>query len=192
MTKRENRQKLMNELARLFNANSGKKIGDACRGDWKGRTDYSVKFDNNEKFYISNGMKYFDEVLQREIDTFTQFNKNKQSMVNKLLEMQETDNINATERGLNKYKIIDLEYAKNGTYIGWFYLTIIVNGIKKNMCETNLNCAVSSGIEKLIDYVNGAKSDRLKIAGNLLESEVDFIFNGYGFCSTSDSYTLEL
>lgn len=89
MTKRENRQKLMNELARPFNANTGKKIGDACRGDWKGTTDYSVKFDNNEKFYISNGMKYFNEVLQRQIDTFTQFNNNKHALVAKLLELQD-------------------------------------------------------------------------------------------------------
>lgn len=60
------------------------------------------------------------------------------------------------------------------------------------MCETNLNCAVSSGMEKLIDYVNSAKGNRLKIAGNLLESEVYFIFHGNGFCSKSNLYTLEL
>lgn len=129
MTKKENRQKLMNELARLFNANTGEKIGEACRGYCKGTIDYSVKFDNNEKYYISNGMKHFDKILQREIDTFIQFNNKKQTMMDKFLEMQEIDNINSKERGLNQYKIIDLDYVKNGTKIGWFYLTIYVNGI---------------------------------------------------------------
>lgn len=107
----------MNELARLFNANTGKRVGYVCKGKWKGTTDYSAVFDNNEKFYISNGMKGFDEILQIKINTFKQLNKNKQVMMNKLLEVQKIDNINSKERNLKDYKIIDLDYVKNKTYI---------------------------------------------------------------------------
>lgn len=182
----------MNELARLFNANTSKKVGYACKGGSKSQTEYSVQFDNNEEFYISKGMKYFDENLQREIDIFKQFSNNKQAMLDKLLEMQEIDNINSKARDLKEYKIISLDYLKNGIQIRWFYLTTSVNGQTKNICETNLNCAVFWGMEKLINYINNAKSSKFWVASGLSESEVDFIFHGYGYCSISDLYTVKI
>lgn len=179
----------MDKLAKLFNANTGKRVGSPCRGKYRGATDYSVVFDNGEEFCISQGMKDFDNILKEEIDKYSQFHKNKQDILNTLLEMEKCDNSNARERGLSEYKIIDIDYGKNGTHLGWFYLTVSINGKERHICETNFDIAISRGIEGVVKYIEGLNG-KFWCAGGLSESEVDFVFHGCGYSSTSNSYTL--
>lgn len=189
MTKKENRQIMMDKLAKLFNANTGKKVGSPCRGKYRGTTDYSVVFDNGKEFIISQGMKDFDNILKEEINKYSQFHQNKQAILNILFEMEKCDNSNARARGLNEYKIIDIDYSKNDSHLGWFYLTVSINGKERHICETNFNMAVSYGEEMLVKFAKSLNRD-FRIAGGLSKSEVDFIFHGYGYSSTSNLYTL--
>ena len=59
VTKKAIREAKMNELAKLFGANTGVKVGRACTGKWRGTTDYSVEFNTGDKFFITNQFSYF-------------------------------------------------------------------------------------------------------------------------------------
>jgi len=180
MGKLAERKKKMDELAKLFNANEGTKTACACRGKWSGTTDYSVTFDNNERYFISNGMSRFDEVLDYTINKYNTFLANKQNIITSLKKIEARDKQKAEELGLLSYELIDVDYIKNGGYLGWFFVTIKVADKIRTFMETGLNAAIkdSKYMEK---YVNNVRD--YFVAGGVKKAE--FVFNNVGFSMNS-------
>lgn len=187
VTKKEIREEKMNELAKLFGAKTGEKVGVPCRGSYRGTTDYFVKFDNGNKFFISNGMKRFDERLDKLIAYYRNFTAHKDEFIKILKEREEKDYTVAEEKGLTPYKIIDVNYAKEGDSIGWFYIKMDINGTIKYFTETGFNYSMNSP-EKLETEMN--RKPNYYVAGGLSDKDVDFVFNNVGFSSTIKMYEI--
>ena len=194
VTKKAVREIKMNELAKLFGANTGVKVGRACTGKWRGTTDYSVQFDNGYKFFITNGMKRFDERLEEVVGIYKTFNANKDKIVEILKEREAVDNAIAREKEFKEYEILDVTYNKDFRYMyeGWFYVTIKVGDIVKTVMETGLNFAIKNGclygFDKMREIMNEERN--YFVAGGIREKDVDFIFRGVGFATNDDIYVL--
>ena len=81
----------------------------------------------------------------------------------------------------------DVPSDQAGGYMGWYYVTLAVDGRIRVHLETGLNYDITDG--KLSpDF---SRADYFS-AGALKETEVDYVFNNVGFSSTSDLYTLPL
>ena len=194
VTKKAIREAKMNELAKLFGANTGVKVGRACTGKWRGTTDYSVEFNDNRKFFITNGMKNFDTRLDTYIVTYKTFNENKNEILAILKELEKADNEIAEEKGFKTYEVVDVDYNKdwNYNYEGWFYVTIKVGDIVKTVMETGLNFAIKNGCLYGFDKMREELfAERMYfVAGGIHEENVDFIYRGIGHATNDDIYVL--
>lgn len=190
-TKKELRQEMMNRLAKCFGAETGEKVGESCSGKWAGTTDYSVKLDNGVKFFISNGMKHFDEILASKVAAYENFALNKDVIIDNLRPMEATDNEKAAGMGMKQYHIKDIRYTLSGDYMGWFYGVLDVNGKETTISETGLNYAIfnslsKDSIEPLQEYMEETNEKAYFVAGGLIKA--DYVFHGVGFDTQSPMY----
>lgn len=188
MDKTEKRKAKMNQLAELFGAKSGEKIGSSCSGKWAGTTDYSVKFDNGNELFISNGMKDFDKKLDYLLKIYGNFAEKKTEIMSILREMEKTDAVTAAENDLKSYHVVDVDYQKNsGHFNGWFYAVIEVNGITTTIQETGLHCSIRNFCrDGNRDHLLSEMSSKYHAAGGV-ENPV-YVWHGYGF--GIDSYAM--
>lgn len=187
MTQKQIRQNNMDKLAQLFGATTGTKIGSPCGGKWAGTTDYSIKFDNEAKMFISNGMKSFDEILEIYISQYKNFILNKEKIVSAFKEMSIRDNKIAKEKGLKPYTVLDIDFYKgNSGHLGWFYIVLEVGEKTFKMIETNMGYAIANN--KLEDYLKGREN--YFVAGAIKESDSDYVFGNVGFSSEGTLYKL--
>ena len=109
-----------------------------------------------------------------------------------LLKREAKDNEIAAQRGLKPYTVLNVELndgsnEKAGGYIGWYYVTLAVDGKICSHLETGLNYDIANGrvseTPKRADYFT---------AGALKETDVDYVFNNVGFSSHSTLYSLPL
>jgi hypothetical protein len=109
-----------------------------------------------------------------------------------LLKRESEDNAIAAERGLKPYKLLNVELnngsdAKTGGYIGWYYVTLAVEGKVFGHLTSNLNSDISRGVvgeeTKRRDYF---------VAGGLHDGEEDYVFYNVGHSTTNTSYKMEL
>ena len=174
-------------LARLFGANSGIITKSACRGKYAGTYDYSVAFDNGVEYFVTNGFKYFEEVLDNMIKLYSAFPNKKDKVINYYKECSKVDNEHANFLGLETYEVVDVEFIKNGHLLGWFYIPLkLSNGTIVNFLESGLNANIRHLIEDEDDKVYMRK--HYFVAGGLEDKEVDFIFDCVGHSSTSKMY----
>jgi len=193
MTKAEILKGKFNTLARLFDAETGTKTGVRCRGKYSGTTDYSVTFNNGLSFYISNGMQNFEKNLDEYITLYSNFATLKPLIMEILKRAEALDNSIATEKGYNCYKILDVNYSKNGNYKGWFYVDIEVNGKNIQFTETGFNYAIentckSNDLHSLEENFSKAYEHKFFIAGG--EKGVDMVFHNVGHNSNTHIYTI--
>lgn len=192
MNKTELRQARMNHLAALFGAHKGEKVGSSCSGKWAGTSDYSVKFDNGYQFYISNGMKYFDEELEDKVNIYEGFYSRRNDIVSILREMETEDNKVAAEKGLKSYHVVDADFIrKSDLFQGWFYAVIEVDGERTTIQETGLHCSIrnycSDGNK---NHLLSETSSKYFVAGGV--EKPDFVFHNVGFSIGSYSVKEEL
>lgn len=188
VTKKAIREEKMNELAKLFGAKTGEKVGVPCRGSYRGTTDYFVKFNNGNKFFITSKMKRFDERLDKLISLYRNFTTHKNEFIKILKEREEKDNTIAEEKGLTPYKIIDVNYVKEeNDSMGWFYIKMDINKTIKYFTETGFNYSMDN-TEKLENEMN--RKPNYYVAGGLSDKDVDFVFNNVGFSSTIKMYEI--
>ncbi len=190
-TQKEERQEMMNRLAKCFGAESGEKVGSSCSGKWAGTTDYSVKFNNGVKMFISNGMKHFDNILAERVAAYENFGLNKDVVIDKLRTLEATDNEKAAEMGMKQYHIKDIRCTQSGDYMGWFYGVIEVDGKETTISETGLHYAIfnsfaKDSVEPLKEYIDEVNEKNYFVAGGL--KEADFVFHGVGFDTQSPMY----
>lgn len=178
----------LNKLAQLFGANSGSIKKSACGGDWAGTYDYYVVFDNGVSKFICNGFKRFEENIDDLINTYEGFQKNKQEIVDLYRNFSVTDNEHAKFLGLKEYKVLDIDYVKDGSsHMGWFYIPIeLEDGTRVDFVETGLCYNIKAlSLGKTIQRRN-----TYFVAGGLKSKDVDFIFDSVGHSSKVEMYCL--
>lgn len=172
-----------------------------CTGKWRGTSDMTIRFDNGASLFIGNHLtpkaktvKVQTECVNR---TLVQYNPEivkatKEAALPALLQREAKDNEIAAQKGLKPYTLLNVEFnegadEKTGGYIGWYYVTLAVDGKIYTHLETGLNHDIASG--KVSDTPTWAD---YYPAGALKEGDVDYVFNNVGFSSDSSLYTVPL
>ena len=188
-------------IAQAFGCKTGEIHTSPCTGKWRGTSDMTIRFDNGASLFIGNHLtpkaktvKVQTECVNR---TLVQYNPEivkatKEAALPALLQREAKDNEIAAQKGLKPYTLLNVEFnegadEKTGGYIGWYYVTLAVDGKICTHLETGLNHDIASG--KVSD--TPTRADYYP-AGALKEVDVDYVFNNVGFSSASTLYTVPL
>lgn len=188
-------------IAQAFGCKTGEIHTSPCTGKWRGTSDMTIRFDNGASLFIGNHLtpkaktvKVQTECVNR---TLVQYNPEivkatKEAALPALLQREAKDNEIAAQKGLKPYTLLNVEFnegadEKTGGYIGWYYVTLAVDGKICTHLETGLNHDIASG--KVSD--TPTRADYYP-AGVLKEADVDYVFNNVGFSSDSTLYTVPL
>ena len=188
-------------IAQAFGCKTGEIHTSPCTGKWRGTSDMTIRFDNGASLFIGNHLtpkaktvKVQTECVNR---TLVQYNPEivkatKEAALPALLQREAKDNEIAAQKGLKPYTLLNVEFnegadEKTGGYIGWYYVTLAVDGKICTHLETGLNHDIADG--KVSD--TPSRADYYP-AGALKEADVDYVFNNVGFPSASTLYTVPL
>ncbi|MCM1225182.1 MAG: YodL domain-containing protein, partial [Lachnospiraceae bacterium] len=114
----------------------------------------------------------------------------KEAALAALMKREVKDNAIAAEKGLKPYTLLNVEINdgaddRSSGYMGWYYVTLAVDGKIHTHLETGLAHDIANG--KVSE--TPSKKDYYT-AGALKEADVDYVFNNVGFSSTSTLYSL--
>ena len=186
-------------IAKAFGCKTGEIYTSACTGKWRGTSDISIRFENGVSLFIGNHLTRRAKTTKAQIEyinrTLMRFNPEiievtKELALSALLQQETKDNEIALQKGLKPYLILTVEFndaanTRFADYIGWYYVTLAVDGKICTHLETGLNCDIAEG------RVGRAPMQRdYFVAGAL--NEVDYVFNNVGFSSSSGLYSLPL
>lgn len=190
-------------IAQTFGAVSGKIVTAPCRGKWRGASDISIRFDNGKSLYLgtrttsaARTAKAQNELVN---NCFLQYNPEivavtKAVALAALREREVVDNAIAAQKGAKPYTVLNVELCdgvsdENGSssYIGWYYVTVAVDGKIRAHLETNSHYAIANG--KV-----GEKPARncYHTACGINDADVDYIFSNVGHSTTSTMYSLPI
>ena len=186
-------------IAQAFGGTAGRIETSPCTGKWRGTSDISIRFDNGASLFLGNRLtpKAKTAAVQRELVNATLLRYNpeivsaaKEAALASLMEREAKDNAIAAQKGLNPYTLLNVEFndgadGQSSGYMGWYYVTLAVDGNICSHIETGLNYDIADGKVS-------AEPTREKYfaAGALKDSEVDYVFNNVGFSSASGLYAL--
>ena len=192
-------QEKIGVIAQAFGGTAGRIETSPCTGKWRGTSDISIRFDNGASLFLGNRLtpKAKTAVVQRELvnDTLLRYNPEivsvtKEAALASLMEREAKDNAIAAQKGLKPYTLLNVEFndgadGHSSGYMGWYYVTLAVDGNICSHIETGLNYDIADGKVS-------AEPTREKYfaAGALKDSEVDYVFNNVGFSSTPGLYAL--
>ena len=192
-------QEKIGVIAQVFGGTAGRIETSPCTGKWRGTSDISIRFDNGASLFLGNRLtpKAKTAAVQRELvnDTLLRYNPEivsaaKEAALASLMEREAKDNAIAAQKGLKPYTLLNVEFndgadGQSSGYMGWYYVTLAVDGNICSHIETGLNYDIADGKVS-------AEPTREKYfaAGALKDSEVDYVFNNVGFSSTSGLYAL--
>ena len=114
----------------------------------------------------------------------------KEAAISTLRKREAKDNEIAAQKGLKPYTLLNVEFndgtdEKSGGHLGWYYVTLAVDGKIHAHIETGLNYDILDG-----KVSENPTRENYFAAGALKETDVDYVFNNVGFSSTSDLYSL--
>ena len=192
-------QEKIGVIAQAFGGTAGRIETSPCTGKWRGTSDISIRFDNGASLFIGNRLtpKAKTAAVQRELVNATLLRYNpeivsaaKEAALASLMEREAKDNAIAAQKGLKPYTLLNVEFndgadGQSSGYMGWYYVTLAVDGNICSHIETGLNYDIADGKVS-------AEPTREKYfaAGALKDSEVDYVFNNVGFSPTSGLYAL--
>lgn len=187
-------------IAQTFGFTSGQIHTSPCRGKWRGMSDIYIQFNNDVTLGVGNELtpkaktqrvqnEHINALLVRynpEIVAAT-----KEIALAALKKREARDNAIAAKKGLKPYKLLNVELysgrKEDNRYIGYYYVTIAVDGVIRAHLETGLSYDIANG------KVSETPSQRRYfVAGALKESDVDYIFDNVGFSSASELYSLPI
>ena len=185
-------------IAQTFGCTSGKIETSPCRGKWRGTSDMSIRFDNGTSLGIGNDRtpqaktaKVQNECINA---VLARYNPEivaaaKEAALAALRKREVVDNMIAAQKGLKPYTILNVELndgtgGKSG-YIGWYYVTLAVDGKIHAHLETGLAHSIASGTVS-----ETPTRENYFVAGGAKEADVDYVFNNVGF--PFNSYSLPL
>lgn len=187
-------------IARTFGCASGKIESSPCSGKWRGTSNLSIRFDNGESLFIGNTLTPWARtarVRSRFINAaFMHYNPEivaaaKETALAALRAREVHDNAIAAQKGLKPYTLLNVEFHDsaddNGAYIGWYYVTLAVDGKIRAHMETGLNYDIAQG-----KVSETPSRDRYFPAGALSEAGIDYVFDNVGFSSVSTLYSLSI
>ena len=188
-------------IAQAFGCTSGQIVTSPCTGKWRGTSDMSIKFDNGTSLFIGNHrtpktktVKVQTEFVNRALVAYNPeiIAATKEAAITALLQREAKDNAIAAQKGLKPYTLLNVEFNdgaddKSGGYMGWYYVTLAVDGKICTHMETGLNHDIAGG------KVSETPAQRdYYAAGALKETDVDYVFNNVGFSSASELYSLPI
>ena len=192
-------QEKIGVIAQAFGGTAGRIETSPCTGKWRGTSDISIRFDNGASLFLGNRLtpKAKTAAVQRELVNATLLRYNpeivsaaKEAALASLMEREAKDNALAAQKGLKPYTLLNVEFndgvdGQSSGYMGWYYVTLAVDGNICSHIETGLNYDIADGKVS-------AEPTREKYfaAGALKDSEVDYVFNNVGFSSASGLYAL--
>ena len=192
-------QEKIGVIEQAFGGTAGRIETSPCTGKWRGTSDISIRFDNGASLFLGNRLtpKAKTAAVQRELvnDTLLRYNPEivsaaKEAALASLMEREAKDNAIAAQKGLKPYTLLNVEFndgadGQSSGYMGWYYVTLAVDGNICSHIETGLNYDIADGKVS-------AEPTREKYfaAGALKDSEVDYVFNNVGFSSASGLYAL--
>ena len=188
-------------IAQAFGCKTGEIHTSPCTGKWRGTSDMTIRFDNGASLFIGNHLTPKAKTVNVQTEcvnrTLVQYNPEivkatKEAALPALLQREAKDNEIAAQKGLKPYTLLNVEFnegadEKTGGYIGWYYVTLAVDGKICTHLETGLNHDIASG--KVSD--TPTRADYYP-AGALKEADVDYVLNNVGFSSASSLYTVPL
>ena len=194
-------QAKIDAIAQAFGCKTGEIHTSPCTGKWRGTSDMTIRFDNGASLFIGNHLtpkaktvKVQTECVNR---TLVQYNPEivkatKEAALPALLQREAKDNEIAAQKGLKPYTLLNVEFnegadEKTGGLMGWYYVTLAVDGKICTHLETGLSHDIADG--KVSD--TPTRADYFT-AGALKETDVDYVFNNVGFSSASSLYVLPL
>jgi len=149
----KNTIELCNELCALMGHKSWTKEGSRCTGKWAGTTDYSLRWDNGERMFISNGMYYFEERVRETVEMIkrTRSKEHRQALMQVLREYEKDDALLAKECGMKSYKVLGLIECMGDPQFNmiWWGVRLDVDGKTVDFVETGLSCDIKEGAAKL-------------------------------------------
>ena len=192
-------QEKIGVIAQAFGGTAGRIETSPCTGKWRGTSDISIRFDNGASLFLGNRLtpKAKTAAVQRELVNATLLRYNpeivsaaKEAALASLMEREAKDNAIAAQKGLKPYTLLNVEFndgadSQSSGYMGWYYVTLAIDGKICSHIETGLNYDIADGKVS-------AEPTREKYfaVGALKDSEVDYVFNNVGFSSTSGLYAL--
>ena len=192
-------QEKIGVIAQAFGSTAGRIETSPCTGKWRGTSDISIRFDNGASLFLGNRLtpKAKTAAVQRELVNAALLRYNpeivsatKEAALASLMEREAKDNAIAAQKGLKPYTLLNVEFndgadSQSSGYMGWYYVTLAIDGKICSHIETGLNYDIADGKVR-------AEPTREKYfaAGALKDSEVDYVFNNVGFSSASGLYAL--
>lgn len=188
-------------IAQTFGYTSGKIEISPCSGNWRGTSDISIRFDNGTSLFIGNegSREARTAKIQNEYinAVFARYNPEivaaaKEAAFTALRSREAKDNAIAAQKGLKPYTVLNVELNdgkvnKSSGYIGWYYVTLAVDGKIRAHLESGLAHDIASGTVSEVPA-----RERYFVAGALKEAQVDYVFNNVGFSSTAGLYSLAI
>ena len=188
-------------IAQAFGCKTGEIRTSPCTGKWRGTSDMSIHFDNGASLFIGNHLTPKAKTVKVQTEcvnsALVRYNPEivqatKEAALPMLLQREAKDNEIAAQKGLKPYTLLNVEFndgadEQTGGYIGWYYVTLAVDGKICTHLETGLSHDIADG--KVSD--TPTRADYFT-AGALKETDVDYVFNNVGFSSASTLYTVPL
>ena len=192
-------QEKIGVIAQAFGGTAGRIETSPCTGKWRGTSDISIRFDNGASLFLGNRLtpKAKTAAVQRELVNAALLRYNpeivsaaKEAALASLMEREAKDNAIAAQKGLKPYTLLNVEFndgadSQSSGYMGWYYVTLAVDGNICSHIETGLNYDIADG-----KVSAEATREKYFAAGALKDSEVDYVFNNVGFSSASGLYAL--
>ena len=185
-------------IAKTFNCTTGKIVTSPCSGKWRGTSDIFIVFDSGLKLPIGNALtpksktkKVQTDYVNSELVVFNpEIIEATRKVAFEALKKRETkDNAIAVEKGLKPYTLLSIEFndGENGicSYLGWYYVTLAVDGKICTHMDTGLNYNITDG-----RFNDDVYNKPYHMAGAL--KEADYVFSNVGFSTTSSVYTFPL
>ena len=187
-------------IAQAFGCKTGEIRTSPCTGKWRGTSDISIHFDNGASLFIGNHLTPKAKTVKVQTEcvnsTLVQFNPEivqatKEAALPALLQREAKDNEIAAQKGLKPYTLLNVEFCngtdeQSGGYMGWYYVTLAVDGKICTHLETGLSYDIAGG------KVSDTYTRDYYTAGALKEANVDYVFNNVGFSSASTLYAIPL
>ena len=186
-------------IAQAFGGTEGKIETSPCTGKWRGTSDVSIKFDSGASLFIGNHrtpQAKTAKVQNEDVNAaLVRYNPEiiaatKEAAIPALRKREAKDNEIAAQKGLKPYTLLNVEFndgtdEKSSGHIGWYYVTLAVDGKIHAHIETGLNYDILDG-----KVSENPTRENYFAAGALKETDVDYVFNNVGFSSTSNLYSL--
>ena len=145
-------QEKIGVIAQAFGGTAGRIETSPCTGKWRGTSDISIRFDNGASLFLGNRLtpKAKTAAVQRELVNATLLRYNpeivsaaKEAALASLMEREAKDNAIAAQKGLNPYTLLNVEFndgadGQSSGYMGWYYVTLAVDGNICSHIETGL------------------------------------------------------